>query len=484
MIKLTNLSKSFGNRLLFQEVGFSVHKKEKIGIIGRNGYGKSTLLKMISGEQQPEEGEIIIPKDYRIAELSQHIHFTEETVLSEAKKGLRPEQKDEIWKAEMILSGLGFTEEDFQKSPHEFSGGYQIRINLAKALLCEPDMLLLDEPTNYLDIVSLRWMERFLQKWNGEFLLVTHDRVFMDAVVSHVAIIHRQRIKKQKGKTIDAYRQIRQEEDVYEKTRIGMEKKKAKSEDFIRKFRAGARSAGLVQSRIKMLDKLEPKEKLEKISEIRFSFRSIPIHSGQMMGIHSLKFGYEKSKKPLLDGLDFTIFPGDRIGIVGRNGAGKSTLLKLLNGEIKPDSGTIKEKADLVVGYFGQTNVLSLSPKKTILEELSDTKGSPGETEIRSLCGSLLFSGDDVHKPIEVLSGGEKSRVSLGKLLLSPHHVLLLDEPTNHLDMESTDALCNALEDFDGAIVIISHLHQPEVKKVPVPDPVIGTDKGLDLVVQ
>jgi ATP-binding cassette subfamily F protein 3 len=165
MIKLTNLSKSFGNRLLFQEVGFSVHKKEKIGIIGRNGYGKSTLLKMISGEQQPEEGEIIIPKDYRIAELSQHIHFTEETVLSEAKKGLRPEQKDEIWKAEMILSGLGFTEEDFQKSPHEFSGGYQIRINLAKALLCEPDMLLLDEPTNYLDIVSLRWMERFLQKW-------------------------------------------------------------------------------------------------------------------------------------------------------------------------------------------------------------------------------------------------------------------------------------------------------------------------------
>jgi ATP-binding cassette subfamily F protein 3 len=181
---------------------------------------------MISGEQQPEEGEIIIPKDYRIAELSQHIHFTEETVLSEAKKGLRPEQKDEIWKAEMILSGLGFTEEDFQKSPHEFSGGYQIRINLAKALLCEPDMLLLDEPTNYLDIVSLRWMERFLQKWNGEFLLVTHDRVFMDAVVSHVAIIHRQRIKKQKGKTIDAYRQIRQEEDVYEKPGSEWKRKK------------------------------------------------------------------------------------------------------------------------------------------------------------------------------------------------------------------------------------------------------------------
>ncbi len=450
------MSKSFGNQALFLEASLSVGKKEKIGIIGRNGYGKSTLLKMISGKEQVEEGEIMIPSEYRIGELEQHIHFSEETVLTETCLNLREEEKEDIWRAEMILSGLGFSEKDFYRSPNEFSGGYQIRINLAKALLQRPDLLLLDEPTNYLDIVSIRWLERFLQKWNGEFLLVTHDRAFLDKVVTHTAIIHRQKIRKVKGRSTAAYKQIAREEEVYEQTRIATEKKKAKSEKFIREFRSGARSAGLVQSRIKMLSKLTTREKLEKIPDIRFHFHSKPFHSGVMLMAHSLEFKYTP-ESPLIQKLDLTIAPGDRIGIVGKNGAGKSTLLKLLAGELQPQGGTIKRKGNSDIGYFSQSNTESLNPEKTILEELRLHTSNASEQDIRNLCASLLFRGNDVHKQISVLSGGEKSRVSLGKILLNPVHVLLLDEPTNHLDMESCDALINALKDFPGAIVMVSH---------------------------
>lgn len=456
MIELSGISKSFGSRTLFEEVTLSVHSHEKIGIIGRNGSGKSTLLRMISGREQCEQGNIKFPKDYRIGELQQHIHFTEETVLAEALTGLRPEDANEKWKAEMVLSGLGFAESDFARHPGEFSGGYQIRINLAKVLLAEPDMLLLDEPTNYLDIVSLRWLSRFLQKWKGEFLLVTHNRAFMDSVTTHTMAIHRQKIKKMKGKTPDILRQIHHEEEVYEQTRIAHEKKKAKSEKFIREFRSGARSAGLVQSRIKMLSKLENQQALEKIPEIRFRFSSLPFHSGTMISVHSLSFGYHHDS-PLMKNLELSVFPGDRIGIIGKNGSGKTTLLRLLAGEMAPSSGTIKRKSTVEYGYFSQTNVVSLHPNKTILEELVDSREKTTEQEIRNLCASLLFRGEEVKKPISVLSGGEKSRVSLGKILLTPAHLLFLDEPTNHLDMESCDALCRALQDFDGAVVFVSH---------------------------
>jgi len=456
MIRVHQLQKSFGSQTLFSEVSFSVHQGEKVGIVGRNGYGKSTLLRMISGKESIENGEIFLPKDYRIGTLDQHISFSEGTILKEACLGLRKEEKEKIWQAEMILSGLGFSEKDFQRDPHEFSGGFQIRINLAKALLANPDLLLLDEPTNYLDILSLRWLSRFLQKWKGEFLLVTHNRAFMDEVTTHTMIIHRQKIRKVRGKVSDAYQQIGTEENVSERTRVAAEKKKAKSEEFIRKFRSGARSAGLVQSRIKMLNKLKPQDELEKISSIRFRFHEKECHSGNMMMVNSLCFGY-KSGNHLIEKLNFTLGSGDRIAIIGRNGAGKSTLLKLLAEELSPLSGSIKQKTDIHREYFVQSNTLSLAPQKSILEELYDTEKKVNEQEIRSLCASLLFRGNDVHKKISVLSGGEKSRVSLGKMMLAPTHMLLLDEPSNHLDMESCDALCDALLEFSGGTIFISH---------------------------
>lgn len=456
MLKVTNLSKAFGNHILFDGVSFGLHKKEKVGIIGRNGYGKSTLLNIIADKEQPDSGQIAIPKDYRICGLEQHLHFTEATILQEACLGLPIEAKDDIWKAEMILSGLGFLPTDLVRAPEEFSGGYQIRVKLAKLLLSEPDLLLLDEPTNYLDIVSLRWLERFLQKWSGEFLLVTHDRSFMDAVTTHTMMIHRQKIKKIRGSVGDMLAQIAQEEQVYEQTRIAAEKKKAKSEQFIRQFRAGARSAGLVQSRIKMLSKLETGEALEKIPEIRFHFEDIPYYGGVMLSAHSLGYWYD-SHLPLINKLDLSIYPGDRIGIIGRNGAGKTTLLRLLADKIQPLSGTIKRKGNVEWGLFEQTNIQTLNPNKTIVEELLESNAATSEQQIRNLCAALLFRGDEVFKPISVLSGGEKSRVSLGKLMLSPTHLLFLDEPTNHLDMESCDALCKALEDFGGAVVFVSH---------------------------
>lgn len=476
MIQLINISKSFGAQIVLDNITLSIGKKEKIGLMGRNGYGKSTLIKIITGEIQPDEGEILIPKGYRIGQLSQHISFTKNTVLAEACLGLKNEEKEDIWRAEIILSGLGFTENDFQRNPNEFSGGYQIRINLAKTLLQKPDLLLLDEPTNYLDIVSLRWLERFLQRWNGEFLLVTHDRIFMDKVVTHTAALHRKKLRKVQGNTQKAREQIESEEEVYEQTRITHEKKKAKNEKFIREFRSGARSAGLVQSRIKMLSKLEIQKKLEKIPQIRFCFRSLPFYAGSMMMCRSLQFWYEtednercslqekkciknknSSENDLLHKLDLDITPNSRIGIVGKNGAGKSTFLKLLAGKIEPKAGSIKRKGDAQIGYFSQTNVQNLDPEKTILEELRFGAEKASEQDIRNICASLLFTGNDVFKPIKVLSGGEKSRVNLGKILLRPVHVLLLDEPTNHLDMESCDALIHALTEFSGAVLVVSH---------------------------
>jgi len=261
MITLQNISKAYGVMPLFDEVTFTVNKKERIGVLGRNGYGKSTLLKIILDEVQPDDGKVIIPKNYRIAALEQHINFTQSTVLAEAAQGLRV--ADEQWRAEMILSGLGFAESDFARPPSEFSGGYQLRINLAKVLLAEPDLLLLDEPTNYLDIVAMRWLERFLSRWTGEFLLVTHDRKFMDAVTTHTLSLHRGKVRKTAGGTVAAQQRIDHEETVHENTRVAALKKEAKTKEFISKFRAGARSAGLVQSRIKMLAKQDIGTKLD-----------------------------------------------------------------------------------------------------------------------------------------------------------------------------------------------------------------------------
>jgi len=462
MIQIQNLSKSYGQQQLFQDVTFNIHPKEKIGVLGRNGYGKSTLFRILLDIEQPEIGEILFPNNYTVGALNQHISFSENTILKEACLGLKTEEKEETWKAKKMLSGLGFVETDFNRSPDEFSGGYQLRIQLIKALLAQPDLLLLDEPTNYLDILSIRWLEKFLQRWQGELLVISHDQDFLDAVTNQKLVIHRKRIRKLKGNVKEVWQQIQDEEEVHEKSRQNQEKEKERQGEFIRTFRAGARSAGLVQSRIKMLEKLQPKEKLDSVPPISFSFRYANVHKNVLLEAEEVSFGYDDVETQnlaslLINNFSLTIYKNDCIGIIGKNGKGKSTLLKLLSEELISNSGEIRKGINTEIGYFGQTNVQSLHAENTILHELRESVQDVNEQEIRTLCGSLLFQGDAVHKKISVISGGEKSRVSLGKIFLRPVNLLLLDEPTNHLDMESCDALLESIKNFPGAVIIVSH---------------------------
>lgn len=455
MLTISGLTKYYGHQTLFKEVDLTIAPKEKIGLIGRNGSGKSTFLKILLKQEGSTEGKIEIPNDYRIRSLEQNLNFDKKTILEQVVSALPKSTINEEWKAESILMGLGFSKNDFMRHPSEFSSGFQIRIRLAEALVSESDLLLLDEPTNYLDILSLRWLERFLKSWNGAFILVTHDQHFMDLVVSHTVAIHRGKMRKMKGGPLKLMEHIKKDEEIYEKTRKNQEKKRAKEEIFIRKFRAGARSAGLVQSRIKSLAKQEVKEKLENIGTIKFQFRSIPCKSDSVLQASNINFAYEP-EHPIIKDFSITTLPSDRIGIIGRNGKGKSTLLRLLHQTLEPDNGKIRIPPNLAISYFGADALKKLHPQKSILEELIAIPNTT-EQEVRNLCGSLLFKGEAVKKQISNLSGGEKSRVCLGKALLNPSQLLMLDEPTNHLDMESVQALTSAIKKYKGTVIFVTH---------------------------
>lgn len=458
MLQVTNLKKSYGKQTLFDGVSFTVNPREHLGLVGRNGHGKSTLFRLILGHEHPDAGTISIPSGYTIGHLEQHINFAENTVLREACLAL-PENEDHIdetWKAEAILHGLGFTNEDFHRHPSSLSGGYQVRLNLAKVLISEPNLLLLDEPTNYLDIVSVRWLARFLRSWRNELIIITHDRDFMDSVTTHTMIIHRCKVRKIAGGTRKLYDQILMEEEIYEKTRLNDEKKRREVEAFINRFRAQANKASAVQSRIKALARHERLEKLEAIKTLDFMFRSAPFEAKWLLTVENLSFAYKKGPK-LIDNLSFAIGKNDRIGVIGKNGKGKTTLLNLLAGESQPTSGSVKPHPNTKIAYFGQTNINRLNPQKTALQEILDAHPDHAQGESRSICGLMMFEGDNALKKVSVLSGGERSRVLLGKLLVSPANLLLLDEPTNHLDMESIDSLIEAIDAFDGGVVIVTH---------------------------
>ena len=338
MLTIDNISKGFGSQALFSGTGFQINSGERVGLVGRNGHGKTTLLNMISGSDHPDEGTISFPTGYRLGFLEQQIRFTKPKVIEEAMLGMREHEKDHYWKAEKILAGLGFSNKDLNRDPMTFSGGFQVRLNLAKVLVSDPDLLILDEPTNYLDITSIRWISGFLVSWPRELLLVTHDRGFMDSVVTHVAGIHRCRIKKIKGNTSKYYFQVAQDEEVYEKTRVNEEKKRKEVELFITRFRAKARLASMVQSRIKTLEKSQPKEKLQSLKQLDFKFREHPFAGKQNLIADRLTFSWNKDL-PLIENLSLTIYPGDRIGVVGKNGKGKTTFLKLLHQDLQPLSG-------------------------------------------------------------------------------------------------------------------------------------------------
>ncbi len=459
VIQVSNLSKAYGTQVIFDDIGFTVNAGERIGLVGRNGHGKTTLFRMITGMEKPDSSVIGIPNNYAIGHLSQHLNFTEDSILKEGCLGLRPieDGRDESYKVEAVLMGLGFTVDDFSRNPLDLSGGFQVRLNLAKLLVSEPNLLLLDEPTNYLDIVSIRWLTRFLRAWKGEMILITHDREFMDGVTTHTMGIHRTRIRKIAGTTEKLYQQILIEEEVYEQTRVNKEKKRREIEQFINRFRAQATRARAVQSKIKALQKKERLDRLSDIKGLDFEFTAAPFTGKYLIEAENISFSFDSSAPPLIEGLSLKIGKKDRIAVIGKNGKGKTTLLNLLAGELRPQAGSVSVHPKTLSAYFGQTNIQRLDDAKTVEDEILDAQRDYNRKAARTICGIMMFEGDNALKKVGVLSGGEKSRVLLGKLLVSPATLLLLDEPTNHLDMESIDSLVEAMDAFDGAVVIVTH---------------------------
>jgi len=456
MIQVDGLSIAYHGHPLFEKAMFSIQQGERCGLVGRNGSGKTTVFRLITGKETCDTGTIVIRKNYSIGVLDQHIRFTQATLLEEAALGLREGEEDCLYKAEKILFGLGFKEEELGSSPDEFSGGYQLRLHLAKILISEPDCLLLDEPTNYLDIVSIRWFTRFLQQWKGEFMIISHDREFMDSVTTHTMGIHRQKVRKVKGDTVAFYDQLFQEEEIHERTRQNIEKKRASAQTFIDRFGAKASKAAQAQSRQKMLQRIPTLEKLKNLEHLDFNFNEAAFHAKKMLDVEDLSFSYDKASS-LIEHLSFEVEKGERVAIVGKNGRGKSTILRLLAQELAPDGGVLKSSENLRIGYFGQTNIDRLHPKHTVEEEIAVANPSLNTTQVKAICGLMMFSSDKASKHTAVLSGGERSRVLLGKIIAAPCNLLLLDEPTHHLDMESIEALIDALEDFEGGVILVTH---------------------------
>jgi len=457
MIRAKDLSISFSGREVFSEGNFIINSREKVGLIGRNGSGKSTFLKLILKQLEPDSGMVEIPRGYRIGHLEQHIHFTHETVLDEICSILPEDREHEGWKGENILYGLGFAYDDLYKDPKKFSGGYQVKLNLAKLLLMEPQMLLLDEPTNYLDIHSIRWLKEFLREWEGEIILITHDRGFMDSVITHTLLIHRNAFKKVSGNTQGVREKIALEEEIYEKTRVNEDKQRQKTQEWIDRFGSKASQASRVQSRVKMLEKQDVKEKMVHVQTLDFEFSHNPYTSKEnMVEAEAISFGYNPEHL-LIKNLSFKIANGDKICVIGKNGKGKSTLLKLLTQDNKPIHGNIKVNGKTEIGYFGQMNIDRLDNNRSVYEELQKVDEKLTQNRVRQVCSNMMFSNDLSNKKIGVLSGGEKSRVMLGKILLKGANLLLLDEPTNHLDMESCESLLEAIKSFEGAVVTVTH---------------------------
>ncbi|MEN8302919.1 MAG: ABC-F family ATP-binding cassette domain-containing protein [Campylobacterota bacterium] len=456
MIQLTNISKNFAKQELFSNLNLKLNAGNRAGLVGRNGSGKSTLFKLILGEETPDSGDVIIPKNYKIGTLKQHLTFSESTLREEAALALEDGMKYDLYRVEKILFGLGFTQEDLDKDPLSFSGGYQIRINLAKLLVTEPNLLLLDEPTNYLDIVSLRWLKNFLRAFEGEVILITHNRDFMDSVCTHTMGIVRKKIEMIPGDTHKFYEQLSANDELYAKQKIAQDKKVKELEEFIAKNKARASTAALAQSKVKQLEKMDLMDDLafDNTLEFNFNFKETPAKI--MLEVDNLSFGYTPDNILFKD-ISFNIKRGECLGIIGKNGKGKSTLLNTLAGELKALSGDIHSHPSVEFAHFGQTNIDRLHASATVTDEIHSANTKLSSQVIRSICGAMMFSGDSADKKVSLLSGGEKSRVMLGQILARDVNLLFLDEPTNHLDMDSIEALTKAIQNFEGAVIIVTH---------------------------
>lgn len=490
MITLNNITMGFTNRTLFKDVSLSVFPDERIGLTGPNGAGKSTLFSIILGEREPLSGEVTLQKNINIGFLPQEAKFSSDrTVMEELTSGdnlirglveekhkLEEENKaaserygdvlEELerlgiyeleHKAEKILSGLGFKEEEFHKPVVQLSGGWQMRTLLAKLLTYSYDLLLLDEPTNYLDLSATIWLKEFLTGYDGAFILISHDRVFLNDVTNYTIVLEGAQMMKVKGnyETFEEQKDIQQKH--LERKKKVVDKKRAQLERFAQRFHAQPNRASAVRNKRKMIEKLEDIE-LDGVQESiePFEFPDIRQSGYSVVQLKDIAKSYPDKK--VYEDLDLEIIRGQKVCLVGPNGAGKSTLLKMLAGAIEPDHGEIKYGHNVDKGYFSQTRTDVLSANRNAFEEVA-ASGPQGvvQTQIRNLLGLFNFRGDDVFKPVNVLSGGEKSRLILAKLLIDPPNFMLLDEPTTHLDLDGVKALTSAFKKYTGTICFISH---------------------------
>ena len=456
MLLLSNVSKSFAGRVLFENVSLQINRGDRVGLVGPNGAGKSTLFSIILNEQPPDSGSISMERGLSLGYLPQEsAPAGDETVLE-----LATLHSTDGWEAEprakTILRGLAFRESDFDRPAKTLSGGWIMRAHLARLLVQQPDLLLLDEPTNHLDLESLLWFQDYLQGFKGAILIISHDREFLNRLLRKVVEIAWQRLNSYNGNYEDYVREKQAREDQQLRAYENQQKEIAKLQEFADRFRAKASKAAQAQSKLKQIERMDKIEApLAQAKTVAFRFPQPPRSGQRVMTLKDMHHAY--GELVVYRGMELEVEKGQRTVLVGPNGAGKSTLLKLLAGVLPVQQGTRTVGHNVNCGYFAQNRVETLQLKRTVLQEAMDVKNRQPEIFVRTLLGSFLFSGEDVNKPVAVLSGGEKSRLALCKLLLDPPNFLLLDEPTTHIDMASIDALIGALAGFEGTIVFISH---------------------------
>ncbi|NQT77469.1 MAG: ATP-binding cassette domain-containing protein [Bacteroidetes bacterium] len=499
MFSVSDLSIHYSGNYLFRNVSFIINKKDRLGLVGSNGSGKTTLLRILAGMQQPESGDVVIPSSARIGYLPQEMELSSDKTIYEeaiaafdeilALKSSINGYEEEIGKredyesaayqklihnlseanekfllmggqtldadVEKVLMGLGFSRNDLGRPVEEFSYGWQMRVEIAKILLRKPELILLDEPTNHLDIESIQWLEEFLSNYLGAIVLVSHDRAFLDKLCKRTIEISDERIFDYKA-PYSEYVFLREERLEQQKANYNNQQKQIRQiERFIERFRYKNTKSRQVQSKIKMLDKLEVVE-IEDLDRSAIHFRFPPAPRSGKVVVDTRRVNKSYGHNKVLRNIDFSIIKGDRIAFVGKNGEGKTTLAKMLMGILEYE-GELKFGHNVQLAYYAQDQAEMLDGTKTVFETIDDEATGEMRAHVRSLLGGFLFSGEDIDKKVRVLSGGEKSRLSLAKLMLKPSNLMILDEPTNHLDMRSKDILKSALLQYDGTLVIVSH---------------------------
>jgi len=499
MLSVSNISIHFTGQYLFDNVSFTVSKNDRIGLIGKNGTGKTTLLKIIAGLEQPEIGIVSYPNDFHIGYLPQEgIVESNKTVFEETKTALveikqlenniskyndeisarsdyetndyinlvqKLSEANERYKylgghsieqvIEQVLTGLGFERTEFSRNLKEFSGGWQMRVELAKILITKPDCILLDEPTNHLDIESIQWLESFLKNYDGAIIMVSHDRSFLDAITNRTIEIENGKVFDRKYKYSEFVKLRDQEREQLLSAYKNQQKEIAKTERFIERFRSKNTLATRVQSKVKQLEKIDRIEVEDKDdSSITFHFPEPPRAGRVVVNARSLSKSY--GEKLILANIDFALERGEKIAFVGKNGEGKTTLSKIIAG-IESHDGDMEIGFNVSIGYFAQHQAEMLDSDQTVFQVIDNVATGDMRTKVRNLLGAFLFSGEDIDKKVKVLSGGEKSRLAIARMLLQPTNLLIMDEPTNHLDMASKDVLKDALLSYQGALILVSH---------------------------